>query len=69
MVHSSWSSKFYSLVFYNITDFFSLKNGTKRMNKLLDSAKNVLTSTNLSVIIDDIMNVAKILTNPGKECT
>ncbi|CAF3130334.1 unnamed protein product [Rotaria socialis] len=42
------------------------RNGTKRMNKLLDNAKTVLTSTNLSVIIDDIMNVAKILTNPGE---
>ncbi|CAF1231742.1 unnamed protein product [Rotaria magnacalcarata] len=42
------------------------RNGAKRMNKLLDNAKTVLTSTNLSVIIDDIMNVAKILTNPGE---
>jgi hypothetical protein len=36
------------------------------MRKLLDKAKIAMTNTDLGAIIDDISNIAKILTNPGK---
>ncbi|CAF2952038.1 unnamed protein product [Rotaria sp. Silwood2] len=42
------------------------RNGKKRMNKLLDKAKTAMTSTDLSAIIDDIVNTAKVLTNPDE---
>ncbi|CAF0816970.1 unnamed protein product [Rotaria sordida] len=42
------------------------RNGTKRMNKLLNKAKTAISSTNFSAIIDDIMNIAKVLTNPDE---
>jgi len=42
------------------------RNGKKRMEKLLDKAKIAMTGTDLSAIIDDISNIAKILTNPSK---
>lgn len=35
------------------------------MNKLLNKAKTTITSTDLSTVVDDIMNIAKLLTNPG----
>jgi hypothetical protein len=35
------------------------------MEKLLNKAKIAMTSTDLSAIIDDISNIAKILTNPS----
>jgi hypothetical protein len=36
------------------------------MEKLLDKAKTAMTNTDLGGIIDDIANIAKILTNPSK---
>ncbi len=36
------------------------------MTKLLDKAKHAMTNTDLGAIIDDISNIAKILTNPSK---
>ncbi|CAF3909654.1 unnamed protein product, partial [Rotaria sp. Silwood1] len=41
------------------------RNGKKRMKKLLDKAKTTMTTTNLNTIIDDIVNITKVLTNPG----
>jgi hypothetical protein len=38
------------------------------MSKLLDKAKTAMTTVNLGAIIDDIANIAKILTNPSKKC-
>jgi len=35
------------------------------MEKLLDKAKIAMTSTDLGAIIDDISNIAKVLTNPS----
>ena len=35
------------------------------MGKLLNKAKTAMTNADLSAIIDDISNIAKILTNPG----
>ena len=35
------------------------------MEKLLNKAKTAMTNADLSAIIDDISNIAKILTNPG----
>ncbi|CAF5089245.1 unnamed protein product, partial [Rotaria sp. Silwood1] len=40
------------------------RNGKKRMKKLLDKAKTTMTTTNLNTIIDDIVNITKVLTNP-----
>jgi hypothetical protein len=37
------------------------------MSKLLNKAKVAMTNTDLRTIIDDIANIAKILTNSGKE--
>jgi hypothetical protein len=36
------------------------------MGKLLDKAKTAMTSTDLGAIIDDITNIAKILTNSSE---
>lgn len=36
------------------------------MNKLLNKSKMAMTSTDLSKILDDIVNIAKVLTSPGK---
>jgi hypothetical protein len=36
------------------------------MSKLLNKAKVAMTNTDLRTIIDDIANIAKILTNPSK---
>ncbi|CAF1281232.1 unnamed protein product [Rotaria sp. Silwood1] len=42
------------------------RNGKKRMKKLLDKAKTTMTTTNLNTIIDDIVNITKVLTNPDE---
>lgn len=42
------------------------RNGTKRMNKLLEKAQIAMTSTDLSAILDDITNTAKVLINPNE---
>jgi hypothetical protein len=36
------------------------------MEKLLNKAKIAMTNADLSAIIDDISNIAKILTNSGR---
>lgn len=42
------------------------RNGTKRMKKLLEKAKIAMTTTDLSAILDDITNTAKVLINPNE---
>ncbi|CAF1273274.1 unnamed protein product [Adineta ricciae] len=42
------------------------RNGTKRMNNLLDKAKTALSTVDLDALIDDIANIAKVFTDPDE---
>ena len=41
------------------------KNGAKRMGKLLEKTKIAMNNMDLNAMIEDIANIARILTNPG----
>ncbi|UJR34121.1 hypothetical protein I4U23_021528 [Adineta vaga] len=42
------------------------RNGAKRMSKLLDKAKHAMSTIDLDTLIDDIVNIAKVFTNPDE---